>query len=139
MQKVGPKHNVGYTPRPQKRTLRNDGQKSIADNGLVSKELLMFWKCHVVSYALVNKSTSLLKGACGSIRVVGWGTTSRKIAGSIPDEAVGFFNWSTLSGRTMAVGSTQPLTEMSTRNLPESKGRPARNADNLSAICEPIV
>jgi hypothetical protein len=33
----------------------------------------------------------------------------------------------------MALGSTQPLTEMSTRNLPEGKGRPARKADNLTA------
>jgi hypothetical protein len=33
----------------------------------------------------------------------------------------------------------QPLTEMSTRNLPGSKGRPARKADNLTAICEPIA
>jgi hypothetical protein len=31
----------------------------------------------------------------------------------------------------MALGSTQPLTEMSTRNIPGSKGRPAREADNL--------
>jgi hypothetical protein len=39
----------------------------------------------------------------------------------------------------MALGSTQSLTEMSTRNLPGGKGRPARGADNLAAICEPIV
>jgi hypothetical protein len=39
----------------------------------------------------------------------------------------------------MVWGSTQPLTEMSTRNLPGGKGRPAREADNLSAICEPTV
>jgi hypothetical protein len=39
----------------------------------------------------------------------------------------------------MALGSTQPLTEMSTRNLPGGKGRPAREADNLTAICEPIL
>jgi hypothetical protein len=39
----------------------------------------------------------------------------------------------------MALGSTQPLTEMSTRNLPGGKGLPAREADNLTAICEPIV
>jgi hypothetical protein len=38
----------------------------------------------------------------------------------------------------MAVGSTQPITEMSARNLPGCKGRPAHNAD-LTAICEPIV
>jgi hypothetical protein len=39
----------------------------------------------------------------------------------------------------MYLGSTQPLAEMSTRNLPGSKGRPAREADNLTAICEPIA
>jgi hypothetical protein len=39
----------------------------------------------------------------------------------------------------MALGSTQPLTEMSTRILPRGKGRPARGADNLTAINEKIV
>jgi hypothetical protein len=37
----------------------------------------------------------------------------------------------------MTLGSTQPLTEMSTRNLPGGKGRPALKADNLTAACEP--
>jgi hypothetical protein len=39
----------------------------------------------------------------------------------------------------MALGPTQPLTELSTRNLPGGKGWPARKADNLTAIYEPIV
>jgi hypothetical protein len=39
----------------------------------------------------------------------------------------------------MVLESTQPLTEMSTRNLPEGEGRPAGKADNITAICEPIV
>jgi hypothetical protein len=39
----------------------------------------------------------------------------------------------------MALGSTQLLTEMSTRNLPGGKRWPARKADILTAICEPIV
>jgi hypothetical protein len=39
----------------------------------------------------------------------------------------------------MALGSTQTLTKMSTRNLPGGKGRPARKDDKLTAICEPIV
>jgi hypothetical protein len=38
----------------------------------------------------------------------------------------------------MALGATQPLKEMSTRNLPAGKGRPARRTDNLTAICELI-
>jgi hypothetical protein len=39
----------------------------------------------------------------------------------------------------MVLGSTQSLTEMGTRNLPGGKGRPVHKADNLTAICEPIV
>jgi hypothetical protein len=39
----------------------------------------------------------------------------------------------------MALESTQTLTEMSIRVLPGGKGRPAHKADNLNAICEPIV
>jgi hypothetical protein len=39
----------------------------------------------------------------------------------------------------MALRSTQPLTEMNTSNLPGGKGRLARNADNFTAIFEPIV
>jgi hypothetical protein len=37
-----------------------------------------------------------------------------------------FFNFSNPSSRTMALGSTQPLTEMSMRNLPGRKGRAGR-------------
>jgi hypothetical protein len=46
-----------------------------------------------------------------------------------------FFNSPNPSSRTMALGSTHPLTEMSTRNLPGGKGQPASKADNLTAIC----
>jgi hypothetical protein len=59
--------------------------------------------------------------------------TSRKFECSIPDEVI------TFSSCTLALGSTQPLKEMSTRNLPGGKGWPARKADNLTAICEPTV
>jgi hypothetical protein len=41
--------------------------------------------------------------------------------------------------RTMALGSTQPLTEINTRNLPGDKGQPALKAVSLTAICEPIA
>jgi hypothetical protein len=41
--------------------------------------------------------------------------------------------------RTMTLGSTQPLTEKSTGNLPGGKGQPARKADNLTAIREPTI
>jgi hypothetical protein len=55
----------------------------------------------------------------------------------VPDEVdFFFFNLPKPSSRTMALGSTQSLTEMSTRNLPRGKKRPARRADSLAAICE---
>jgi hypothetical protein len=38
-----------------------------------------------------------------------------------------------------SLGSTQPLTEMSTRTFPGSKKRPGRRADNLAAIYESNV
>jgi hypothetical protein len=49
------------------------------------------------------------------------------------------FNLLNPSSRTMALESTQPLTEMSARNFPGSKGRLGRKADNLTAIYEPTV
>jgi hypothetical protein len=52
---------------------------------------------------------------------------------------VDFFNLPNPSSRTMALGSIQPLTEMSTKKLPGGKKRPARRADNLAAIYEPNV
>jgi hypothetical protein len=65
--------------------------------------------------------------------------TRRKVAVSILDEVIGFFNLPNPFSRTMALGSTQPLTEMSTRNVRGGKGQPASKADNLSAICDPTV
>jgi hypothetical protein len=72
--------------------------------------------------------------------VVGWGITLQagRLRDRIPDE-VDFFNLPNPSSRTMNLGSTQPLTEMSTRNISAVKGRPAHKTDNLIAICEPIV
>ena len=43
--------------------------------------------------------------------------TNRKVAGSIPDSVIGIFHWYNPSDRTMALGSAQPLTEMSTRSI----------------------
>jgi hypothetical protein len=58
----------------------------------------------------------------------------------VPMRSLDFFShFPNPSSRTMALGSTQPLTEMSTRDLPGSKGLPARKANNLTTICEPIV
>ena len=42
---------------------------------------------------------------------------SQQVASSIPDGVIEIFHWHNPSGRTMALGLTQPLTEMSTRNI----------------------
>ena len=43
--------------------------------------------------------------------------TSWKVAELIPDGVIGIFHWHSPSSRTMALELTQPLTEMSTRNI----------------------
>jgi hypothetical protein len=63
---------------------------------------------------------------------------ARKLPVRVPDE-VHFFNLSNRSSHIMALGLTQPLTEMTTRNLPGAKKQLACRADNLAAICEPNV
>ena len=42
---------------------------------------------------------------------------SRKIAVSIPESVIGIFDWHNTSGRISSLGSSQPLREMSTRNI----------------------
>jgi hypothetical protein len=60
---------------------------------------------------------------------------NRKVACSNPDEVTGFLNWPNPSSLNKALVSTQPPTEMSTRNIPAGKGRQVLKADNLSVIC----
>ena len=61
--------------------------------------------------------------------------TSRKVAGSISDGINGIFHSDNPSGRTMAMGLTQPLTEMSTRNISWGvKAAGAYGADNLTTF-----
>jgi hypothetical protein len=49
------------------------------------------------------------------VRLVG--TLCYKVAGSIPNGVTGNFHRHNSSGRTVVLGLTQPLTEMSTRNI----------------------
>jgi hypothetical protein len=62
------------------------------------------------------------EGACGSI--VGWGTMlqARRSWVQFPMRSSDFFNLPNPFSRTVALGSTQPLTEMSTINFPGVKG-----------------
>jgi hypothetical protein len=66
--------------------------------------------------------------------------SSRAVADSIPHEVNEFyFNVPNPSSCTMPRGLTEPLTEMSTRNLSGGKAQPASKPDNLIVISEPIV
>jgi hypothetical protein len=54
--------------------------------------------------------------------VVSHCATSREVAGSIPDVLIVIFHLHNPFGRTVALGSTRPLTEMSTKNISSGKG-----------------
>jgi hypothetical protein len=54
-------------------------------------------------------------------------------------KSLNVFNLPNPSSHTMVLEFIQPLTEMSTRNIPQGKVWPAHKADNLTAIYEPIV
>jgi hypothetical protein len=73
--------------------------------------------------------------------VVGWGTILQAGRSRIrfPMKSLDFSINVILPARTMALGSTQPIREMSTRNPPGGKGGPVRKTNKLTAICEPIV
>jgi hypothetical protein len=66
----------------------------------------------------------------------------QKVADSIPSVVAEFlfFGLGNRYSRNMALGFTQLITEIITRNFPgRSKARAARKSDSLNAICEPSV
>ena len=71
----------------------------------------------------MSLGTALQNISCDSLSVSRWRSwlrhcaKSRKVAGSIPDGVTGIFHSHNISGRTVVLGLTQPLTEMSTRNI----------------------
>jgi hypothetical protein len=64
-----------------------------------------------------NKACKLNPGARGG--AVAWGTTLQTGTSRVrfPMVSLELIPWHKRSGRTVALGSTQPLTEMSTRNI----------------------
>jgi hypothetical protein len=109
-------------------------------------DLLPNGLCHQLNiwgfllWMLISRFRYWLWGGGARFSVVGWGTLLQAKRSRVRfHEIIGFFNWTNPSSRTMVLRSTQPLTEMSNRNLPGSKRRPAHKADNLTAICEPTV
>jgi hypothetical protein len=64
-----------------------------------------------------STSTSAFQGQLIVAQWLRYRATNREVAGSIPDGVIGIFRWHNPSDHTMALGSTQPLTEMSTRSI----------------------
>jgi len=76
---------------------------------------MLWWQYEIFSY-FFNISYWWIWGTrwCSWLRHY---ATRRKVAGSISDGVIEIFHWHNPSSRTMALGSTQPLTEMSTRSI----------------------
>jgi hypothetical protein len=78
---------------------------------------------HFIHFCLVSHHTNFSFTSCLS-RGTWWRhswlrqcATSQMVAGSIPDGVIGIFHWHNPFSCTMALRSTQPLTEMSTMNI----------------------
>jgi hypothetical protein len=65
--------------------------------------------------------------------------TNRQAADSIPDGVIGIFQCRNPSGRTMALGSTQPLTEKCTRVFPGGKGGRCVRLTTLTPSCAVVM
>jgi hypothetical protein len=93
-------------------------------------------RCQYCLQWWLNQLTRLLHAVAQWLRHY---PINRKIAGSRPHEVNEFCQFNPF-GRSRPWGSTQPLTEMSTRSRKimflGSIARPVRRADNLTAICE---
>jgi len=78
----------------------------------------------------------------GGTAVVQWlrcCATNRKVAGSIQYGIIAIFHWHNTSDRTLALGSTQPLTEMNTSSISRRYRRPVCKADNLPPSCAVVM
>ena len=71
-------------------------------------------------YILCVRVCVYIYGAWGVVAVKAC-ATSRTVPGSIPGDVTKFFNAIFPSDPTMALGSTQPIVKMSTRNIPGLK------------------
>ena len=97
-------HLVGFIIRIY-HDARSPERHIIQDMNIFGKFVKYFW---IVVYAV----TQFLRHCA----------TSRKVAVSIPVGVTGILHWLNSSGRTMALKSTQSLTEMSTRDFCWGKG-----------------
>ena len=65
--------------------------------------------------------------------------TNRKVAGSFQDGVTGIFHWQNPSDRTLALWSTQPLTEISTRRFSGGKCGRCVRLTTLPPLCAVVM
>jgi hypothetical protein len=94
--------------------------------------------CTFVVFFYINVYTQLLVGT----EVAQWlkyCATNQKATGSIPEGVAGIFHSHNPSDRTMALGSTQPLTEMSTGVFPGGKSGQCVRLTTLPSSCAVVM
>ena len=122
-------HRWRYSPIRTFASVTNFSQSAIF---FTSPSTISFCFCY---YLYVHSSTI----CCLVVFLVDWTAvaqwlrcSNRKIALSIPAGVNGFFiDMKKPSDRTMALGSTQPVAEMSTESISCGQRRPVRKSDNL--------
>jgi hypothetical protein len=99
-------------------------------------------KVSISSSFMTIANKPLYLGTGGGARWRSWlrhYATNRQVEGSILDGVTGIFQSHNTSGRTMALESTQPLTEMSTRLFPGGKGGRCVRLTTLPPSCAVVM
>jgi len=90
----------------------------------------------ILTFSLRNKENCRLNAVVQWLRCC---ATNRKVAGSIPDGVGGFFIDIKSFRSHYDLGSTQPLTEMSTRSISWGQRQSVHKADNLPPSCAAVT
>jgi hypothetical protein len=110
--------NVRYTPETVRCLKANVMYKWRPLNG-VPYAALFYFLAYCLSHQIFNSNSRrlIMKMATALAQWLRHCATNRKVAGSIPDCVIVIFHRHNPSDCTMTLGSTQPLTEMSTRRI----------------------
>ena len=104
---VGAGYTKEYTGREASPYSGTNYKNFIPKNSVMGLQLMLNTFCKTKYYLRETAVAQWLR-CCA---------TNRKVAGAISDGVIGIFHWHNPSDHTMVLGSTQPLTEMSTRSI----------------------
>ena len=79
--------------------------------------LLLLTAATTSTVTTTTSTTANFPTPTATVTTISTTTMSLKFVGSVPDGVTGIFHRHNFSGRTMALGSTQSLREMCTRNI----------------------